>query len=147
MKLLTFDEVGDALDDIAEQFPQILFQGLNGGVNLLEDTKRDEEIPDSELYIMGEYCHDSLGKYINLYYGSFAALAKKENWRPEDWLDELWTTLSHELTHHMEGLGGLHALDDRDEEEMAEFRREYEARQKKSPAPPKGGRDASNPHS
>lgn len=122
MKMLTFDEVGEVLDDIAEQFPQALFRGLNGGVNLLEDTVEDPEFPGSELYIMGEFCDDCLGKYINLYYGSFAALAKKENWSGADWTDELWTTLSHELTHHMEGLGGLHGLDDRDVEELAKFR-------------------------
>jgi phosphoglycolate phosphatase-like HAD superfamily hydrolase len=89
----------------------------------------DPEFPGGELYIMGEFCDDCLGKYINLYYGSFAALAQKEEWTEEDWSDELWTTLSHELTHHMEGLGGLHGLDDRDEEEMAEFREEYRRRE------------------
>ena len=133
MKLLTFDEAGDLLDRIAEQFPKALFQGLNGGVNLLEDALEDPEFPGGELYIMGQFCDDCLGKYIDLYYGSFAALARLEDWTEEDWEDELWTTLSHELTHHLEGLGGLHALDDRDEAEMAEFRREYEARVKKAP--------------
>lgn len=129
MTMLTFDETGDALDEIAEQFPQALFRGLNGGVNLLEDAVKDPEFPGGELYIMGEFCDDCLGKYINLYYGSFVALAQKEEWTEEDWSDELWTTLSHELTHHMEGLGGLHGLDDRDEEEMAEFREEYRRRE------------------
>ncbi|KAF5067959.1 hypothetical protein DSECCO2_248180 [anaerobic digester metagenome] len=129
MTMLTFEETGDALDEIAEQFPQALFRGLNGGVNLLEDAVEDPEFPGGELYIMGEFCDDCLGKYINLYYGSFAALAQKEEWTEEDWSDELWTTLSHELTHHMEGLGGLHGLDDRDEEEMAEFREEYRRRE------------------
>ena len=129
MTMLTFDETGDALDEIAEQFPQALFRGLNGGVNLLEDAVEDPEFPGGELYIMGEFCDDCLGKYINLYYGSFVALAQKEEWTEEDWSDELWTTLSHELTHHMEGLGGLHGLDDRDEEEMAEFREEYRRRE------------------
>ncbi|WP_312634484.1 metallopeptidase family protein [Oscillibacter sp.] len=133
MKLLTFDETGDLLDRIAEQFPQVLFQGLNGGVNLKEEALPDPEFPGSELYIMGQFCDNCLGKYIDLYYGSFAVLAKLENWTEEDWEDELWTTLSHELTHHMEGLGGLHALDDRDEEEMTEFRRKYEARAKLAP--------------
>ncbi|WP_369282879.1 metallopeptidase family protein [Oscillibacter sp. GMB15532] len=143
MKLLTFDETGDLLDRIAEQFPQALFQGLNGGVNLLEEELEDPEFPGSELYIMGQFCDDCLGKYIDLYYGSFAALAKLEDWTEEDWEDELCTTLSHELTHHMEGLGGLHALDDRDDEEMAEFRREYEARAKKGPRFTDGDRGTS----
>ncbi len=143
MKLLTFDETGDLLDLIAEQFPQVLFQGLNGGVNLKEEALPDSEFPDGELYIMGQFCDDCLGKYIDLYYGSFAALAKLEDWTEEDWEDELWTTLSHELTHHMEGLGGLHALDDRDEEEMAEFRRKYEMRAKSVPHSAEEDQDAS----
>ena len=39
--------------------------------------------------------------------------------------EELRITLSHELTHHMEARGGLHALDDRDAEELAAWREEY----------------------
>ena len=34
---------------------------------------------------------------------------------------------SHELTHHMEQRSGLHALDDRDAEELAAWRQEYES--------------------
>ena len=113
------------LDDMAESFPAALFDGLNGGINLLEEAKPDPEFPEGEMYILGEYCDDLLGQYINLYYGSFAALAEREDWGQETWEDELYTTLSHELTHHMEGRGGLHALDDRDAEELEEYRREY----------------------
>ena len=117
--VLTFDQVGETLDGIAECFPQALFDGLNGGVNLLEDTVPDTDFPEGELYILGEYCDDLLGRYINLYYGSFAALAEREDWDEQVWGEELRITLSHELTHHMEALGGLHALDDRDAEELA----------------------------
>ena len=123
--MLTIDEVNDLLDEMAEGFPAALFDGLNGGVNLLEESVPDEEFPEGELYILGEYCEDALGRYINLYYGSFAALAEREDWDQQIWEDELYTTLSHELTHHMELRGGLHALDDRDEAELEEFRREY----------------------
>ena len=122
--LLTFDQVGEALDDLADAFPPVLFDGLNGGVNLLEDAVPDTEFPAGEMYILGEYCQDLLGNYINLYYGSFAALAEKEDWGRQDWEDELYTTFSHELTHHMESRGGLHALDDRDAEELARCRQE-----------------------
>lgn len=38
---------------------------------------------------------------------------------------ELHVTPSHELTHHMEACSGLHALDDRDGEELEPWRREY----------------------
>ena len=63
--------------------------------------------------------------YINLYYGSFAALAEKENWSREDWEDELYTTLAHEFTHHIEGLALEGGLDRKDEAELAEFRAYY----------------------
>ena len=125
--LLTFDQVGEILDDLADAFPQVLFDGLNGGVNLLEDTIPDPDFPEGEMYILGEYCDDLLGKYINLYYGSFSALAKSEDWDADDWVDELQATLAHEMTHHLEDLGGLHGLDDRDEEELERWRAEYAA--------------------
>ena len=121
---LSFEEAGDLLDVLAEPFPEALFDGLNGGVNLLEELRSDPEFPVGEMYILGEYCDDLLGRYINLYYGSFAALAEKEGWSLDDWEEELLRTLSHELTHHMEARGGLHALDDKDEAELAAWRAE-----------------------
>ena len=123
---MTIDEVNDFLDETAEQFPPVLFDELNGGVNLLEDTVPDPDFPDGEMYILGEYCNDMMGRYINLYYGSFAALAKQEDWDRDTWEAELRTTLSHELTHHMEQRSGLHALDDRDAEELAQWREEFD---------------------
>ena len=123
--ILSIDAVNDILDEMAEGFPAVLFEELNGGVNLLEEALPDPEFPPGEMYILGEYCEDMLGRYINLYYGSFAALAERENWDQDTWADELYTTLSHELTHHMESRGGLHALDDRDAEELARWREEY----------------------
>lgn len=124
--VLSFEQAGDMLDQLAEPFPRVLFDGLNGGVNLLEDAQPDPEFPEGEMYILGEYCDDLLGRYINLYYGSFAALAEKEEWNLDDWAGELQKTLSHELTHHMEARSGLHALDDKDEAELEAWREEYQ---------------------
>lgn len=123
---MTFDQAGDVLDELMEAFPPALFDGLNGGVHLVEDVMPNPELPQADLYIMGEYHRDLLGRYINLYYGSFAAVAEMEEWTEEEWRTELRQTLSHELTHHMEGRSGLHALDDRDEEQMNAWRAEYE---------------------
>ena len=123
--ILTIDEVNDLLDDMADAIPECLFDGLNGGVNLLEEAEPDPEFPPGEMYILGEYRDDLLGNYINLYYGSFAAIAEREEWDDETWEQELRFTLAHELTHHMELRSGLHALDDRDEEELEAFRREF----------------------
>lgn len=120
--ILNFEEVGALLDDYADTFPAILFEELNGGVNLLEDTVTDPEFPGEEMYILGEYITDVLGNYINLYYGSFAALAKQEEWDRQTWEEELKITFSHELTHHMENRSGLHALDDQDAAELAAWK-------------------------
>ena len=75
---------------------------------------------------MGEYVQDGyLGRYINLYYGSFLASARNEDWDEETWKDELFATVAHEFTHHMEETAGLHALDDQDAEFLRRAREEY----------------------
>ena len=120
--ILSFDQVGDLLDEMAEEFPEEFYQDLNGGISLLPETVEDPAGED--LYIMGEYCNDMMGRYINLYYGSFAALAQQEDWTEEDWEDELYTTLAHEFTHHVEGLAGERGLGIKDELELEQYRRE-----------------------
>ncbi len=124
--ILSIDEVYDILDEVYAEFPEPLFDGLNGGVLLLED-----ELPDSEagpdVYIMGEYCHDEMGRYINIYYGSFAALLFDEP--REVWVEELRTTLRHELTHHVEGLAGERSLEYKDSAQLEQFREENGAGQ------------------
>ena len=119
--VLSFDEVGEILDELAEKLPQGMFQSLNGGVLLLED-----EVPDPEngpdLYILGEYCVDEMGRYINIYYGSFAALFFDEP--REVWEEELDITLRHELTHHVEGLAGERSLELKDEAFLLNYKEE-----------------------
>ena len=121
--ILTIDRVNDLLDDMADSFPAALFDGLNGGINLLEEAKPDLEFPEGEMYILGEYCDDLLGQYINLYYGSFAALLPEED--EEGGKDELFATVAHEFTNHMEETAGLHALDDKDAEFLRQAREIY----------------------
>ncbi len=120
--VLSFDEVGELLDEMAEKFPPEFYDELNGGICLLPGAKPDPRFPEGELYIMGEYCSDMMGKYINLYYGSFAALAKGERWSRAEWVEQLSTTLAHEFTHHIEGRAGERGLERKDEAFMEEFR-------------------------
>ena len=123
--ILSFDEAGDLLDRMAEELPEAIFEGLNGGVSLLPDTVYDPEFED-EVYILGEFCDDQMGRYIQLYYGSFAALAGDEGWSREDRERELRETLRHELTHHVEGLAGDSSLDRRDAEQLRRWKRGQE---------------------
>ena len=123
---LTFDQVGELLDEMAEQFPPVFFEELNGGILLEEEAKEDPLFPPGEMYFMGEYIQDGfLGRSINLYYGSFLASARNEDWDEETWKQELYTTLAHELTHHIEGLANAHGLDDKDEEDLVRYLQEF----------------------
>lgn len=122
----TYEQMGDMLEQIAAEFPDAFFEGLDGGIQLEETALPDPDFPPGEMYIMGEYCHDLLGRYILLYYGSFAALLSEED---EDvWLDEIFLTVAHEFTHHLEDTAMLHALDDADaaflQQALAEYNEE-----------------------
>ena len=122
----SYETMGDWLEEISQKFPDAFFEELDGGIQLEEQALPDPEFPPGEMYIMGEYCHDMLGRYIVLYYGSFAALAEREEWTQEDWEDELWETFSHEFTHHMEGLAGERGLEIKDEAFLEEQRAIWE---------------------
>ena len=87
-----------------------------------------EELPDPEngedMYILGEYCVDEMGRYINIYYGSFAILYADQP--REVWEEELFITLRHEFTHHVEGLAGERSLDRKDEAYLLGYNEEEE---------------------
>ena len=121
--MISFDEMGDWLDEIAEQFPQEFYADLNGGILLLPDSKPDPEFPPGEMYILGEYCCDEMGRYINMYYGSFAALFADLS--DDELYDELYDTLSHEFTHHLESLAGERGLEVKDELELEQYRADF----------------------
>lgn len=49
----TFDQVADLLDEMAETFPPVFFEQLNGGILLQEEAKPDPMFPEGEVYFMG----------------------------------------------------------------------------------------------
>lgn len=117
--ILTIDQCYDILDRLVEEYPEELFQNLNGGILLLEEALPDPEAGE-DVYIMGEYCWDEMGRYIYLYYGSFVELLSDEE--ESVWEEELRITLRHELTHHVEGMAGERSLEYKDSEQMEAFR-------------------------
>lgn len=117
--VLSYEQVGDLMDEISDSFPEEFYKELNGSVLLLPEEKRHPHAPD--LFVMGTYCRNQLGRYIEIYYGSFAQMAKVENWSEARWKDELWGTLSHEFTHHLESLAGERALEEKDDAFMARY--------------------------
>jgi hypothetical protein len=122
--MVTIDEAGDMLDEIAEGLPGEFFRELNGGILLLPEEKLHPEDRDADLYTLGEYhCDSSMGKYIILYYGSFARIYGHLN--PARFREKLKDTLLHEMTHHLEFLAGERGLEIKDEMEMAQYRQKY----------------------
>ncbi len=118
--ILTIDQCYDILDRLVEEYPEELLDSLNGGILLLEEALPDPDAGE-DVYIMGEYCWDEMGRYINLYYGSFVELLAEED--EGVWADELRITLRHELTHHVEGLAGERSLEHKDSAQLEEFRK------------------------
>ena len=122
--MLTFEEVGEILDVVAEKLPRELFKDLNGGVLLLPEACQDQDDSEHDIFTMGEYVHDEMGRYIVIYYGSFVEIY--EHLPPEqirkELEEELKETLIHELTHHIEDLAGECGLEIEDELEMEQLR-------------------------
>ena len=121
--MLTFDEAGAMLDDIAEDLPEEFYGQLNGGIILLPETKlHPESIHPESLYILGEYHHDpaGLGRYIAIYYGSFIKLYGHA--APDQQRERLKEVLIHEFTHHLESLAGEYGLEITDALKMQIYR-------------------------
>lgn len=109
--MVSFKEAGKMLDEAMEALPQGIFDGLNGGVNLLEEAKTDSKGG----YILGLYHNNIMGRYIEIFYGSFAGLYG--DIPADQFARRLRSTLHHELTHHIEGLAGDRSLERWDEEQ------------------------------
>jgi hypothetical protein len=102
--MVSFDEASALLDEAASELPREIYAMLNGGISFTPDTKKNTIDPEGNLYILGEYQVNSLGRTIVLFYGSFLAVYGETT---ADRLKVLLgNTLKHELTHHWESLAG-----------------------------------------
>ncbi|MCL1849604.1 MAG: metallopeptidase family protein [Clostridiales bacterium] len=128
--MLSFEEVGEILDAIAEEVPKEFYHGLNGGILLLPECKQNPDDSAYGLYIMGEYVRNHMGRYIVIYYGSFAEVYRYGG-SPERIKEELRETLFHEFTHHVESLAGLRYLEIKDEVKLARLRSQRSYRLKR----------------
>jgi len=117
--MFSIDRVHEMLEEIASEFPDEFYDKLNGGICLLPEAKYSPHARANDLYILGEYHRDTMGRYIYIYYGSFirtyGRLSEPAFYR------ELRKTVSHEFTHHIEDLAGERWLEVRDAEELAEY--------------------------
>jgi predicted Zn-dependent protease with MMP-like domain len=121
---LDIDGFSIALDEAAEQIPEELLRGLNGGIIVLPDIKMHPNDPQRNLYIMGEYHVQipGLGRYIVLYYGSFERIFGVATPNDNATLrEEIRKTLIHELRHHIESLSGVRDLEYEDELKLESY--------------------------
>lgn len=107
--MMDFEQAGCALDELIENLPEGIFKELNGGVNLIEEERKSED----GRFTLGTYFVNGMGRYIEIYYGSFVGLyGEMDN---ELFLKRLKKTLNHELTHHVENMAGDRSLERWDE--------------------------------
>lgn len=109
--MLSFEQAGKILDDAVDALPEGIYDDLNGGVNLIRDERRSED----GRYTMGLYHHDEMGRYVEIFYGSFVAVHGNKS--DAVFVEELKKTLHHELTHHVESKAGDRTLEKWDEEQ------------------------------
>ncbi len=130
--MITFEEMETMLDEIACELPKEIYTDLNGGISLVRRAKLHPESSDpQDLYILGEYYNDrkgygGLGRYILIYYGSFAAVY--DHLSENQLRKKLKETLSHEFTHHLESMAGERDLEITDARNLARYKRRLKLR-------------------
>ena len=114
---MTLDEFGETVGRMLDETPPVLLDELSGGVMVEPEAKRSPEARG--MFILGEYHTDyHLGRLIVLYYGSFIYLFGTNRNR---WIEEIRTTLRHEIRHHVEDRAGLRDLEIEDREQIRRF--------------------------
>lgn len=124
--MISFDEVGIILDDIAAELPEDFYRDLNGGIILSPEIKTHSESNEPNyLYILGEYHNEQrgLGRYIIIYYGSFIKLYPYL--QPDQQRERLRKVLLHEFTHHLESLAGERGLEIKDRIDLEKYKKRF----------------------
>lgn len=127
--MVSFEEAGEMLDRIAESLPADFYKKLNGGIILQAEAKYHQGDRAKDLYILGEYHVDNLGRYIFIYYGSFTKV--HGGLMPEAFEAQLRHTLVHEFTHHLESLAGDRTLEIKDEIFLEKYKKRKEEQENK----------------
>lgn len=126
--MISIDKMYEMLDQIASEFPEEFYKELNGGISLLPERKISPYAIGNDLFILGEYHHDKMGRYIYIFYGSFMRIYG--NLSESELRERLKKTVAHEFTHHMESLAGERGLEIKDELQKKEYlsRKQYTER-------------------
>jgi len=119
--IISFEEFGEMLDEVADELPKEIFINLNGGINLIPDILPHPEGTGGNLFILGQYHHGGmLGRYITIYYGSFMQLYSRSS--RQFLRKELDRVLRHEFLHHLESMAGEKDLEIQDAIRLASYK-------------------------
>jgi len=119
---ISFEEFGYLLDEVADKLPREIFINLNGGISLVHDAPpHPESATGNDLLILGHYhAGGSLGRYINIYYGSFIRLYGGCS---RDILkQQIDRVLRHEFLHHLESMAGEKDLEIQDAIDLERYK-------------------------
>lgn len=119
--MVTFEECGEILDKIADSMPKELYRDLSGGILLLPDVRIHPQAVNNDLYILGLYVRNSIGRHIEIFYGSIAKVYP--NLSKEMLTQKLTGILHHEVRHHNEFLAGVDDLCDYDRDQIDNYLR------------------------
>lgn len=116
------DEVNELLDEIYEEIPEYVLEGLNGGIVISEEVKYHPESVGDDLIILGQYERSILGQRVTIFYGSIMEMY----WDlpGEELKEKLRGVLFHELTHHMEFLAKEKDLEIEDKEFIEKYKKD-----------------------
>lgn len=117
--MLTFEDCGQMLDEIADSMPFELYRELNAGISLVHRSKIHPAAVNNELYILGEYVRSSIGNSIVFYYGSINRVYG--HLEHEEIYKHLVRIFHHEVRHHNEYLAGCDDLGDWDRKQIEEY--------------------------
>ena len=116
---MTYEECGNILDEIADSLPVELYRELNGGIVLCDECRLHPYAQDNDLYILGVYQRNNLGRSIKIYYGSIIRVFPNKSL--EQYREILRKTLVHEVRHHNEFLAGADDLVYYDDEQISNY--------------------------
>lgn len=122
--MIEMEEFLEITDQLSEEVPPELFEGLNGGVRISSECKINPHAQNDDLIILGEYHRGRvMGCHIILYYGSFMRLYGHLS--REALADRMRKTLRHEFRHHLEYRSGLRDLEIEDMKFLQKYLRKY----------------------
>ena len=116
---MTYEECGKLLDEIADSLPCELYRELNGGIVLLDEARLHPYAQNNDLFILGVYIRDNLGRSIKIYYGSIIRVFPNRSL--DAYREILRKTLVHEVRHHNEFLAGADDLVYYDDEQISKY--------------------------